>query len=209
MTSQPRSFGPGFYTMQQDGMVKRWCFNKIGYRCSHFIAPRYEPVETESCPEDDRNYYWFMVESDPFSIDQEMMTAFVKHQLRCLYCLHDTNCYLFPGYYDVQEDLVDRFLELYHANYPRDLVQPSIFVVYNNTLEIRLRCDFGEKGEGGVAGGDLSLDTMSAAFWVCTATDPEITFESFIFDLSQKSGWAGMLRVFPQLGRADPVLVGE
>ena len=199
------AFIPGTYQVLSDGMTKRWCYGKIGYGCSHFIAPRYEPTETDLCPEHrDIDIYWFMVEGAPFSIDQETMAAFVAHQLRCRYCLVDTNSYLFPAYYDLREDLVERFLELYRAHYPEDLVQPSIFVVYNNTLEIRLRCDFGHDSDCGVAGGELSLETMQAKFFVCTATKPEITLESFSFNLTKKSGWAGMLRVFPQLRRPQP-----
>ena len=200
----PRPTSPGCYQVLQDGMVRRWCYDKIGHGCSHYIAPRYATRESLMCPEhpamvdSDYDPYWFMTE-DPFSIDKSDIIEFMAHQLTCRYCLIDMNCYLFPGYYDLDAGLLEPLIDAYRKYYPDNLVQPSFFVWYNNQMTMRLRCDWGAPDvEHGVANGVVDLDTLKVHFTVITATEPEFRCESFIFDLRGRDGWDGLLRVFPQ-----------
>ena len=179
----------------ENGLLTRWC--NVG--CRHHIRTREMTWDTNNCENFHRPAYFSWRQSE---LNQADILRWLQHIPHCAKCLGDNNSYGFPAWYDLSAAKVQRFAELYRANYPADWPQPLFFPWGDDTLEFRLP-DVNIEGE-------LDLNSLIVCFsWqsYCPPgypdndpiTDPEQWSEAE-FDLSQPVEWRRLLREFP-LGR--------
>ena len=113
------------YMEIKNGLVWRWCrYPEKG--CGHYITTHEDTVETDTCErfhKDDGFISW-TTDSDPSWLSQEVGVEWLRHQPYCKQCLAHDNSYLFPAWYSISREDIDKFVELYTTNYPSEIHQP-------------------------------------------------------------------------------------
>ena len=197
-------------TVQPNGLTLRWCSGRVGSGCAHWVTT-HEPIleeETARCPFDG-GVHWkeFMR-----SWTQDQVVALLRHALHCQICLQDSNSYVFRAWYALSRDEVERAISLYVANWPTGLMQPLLHVAFDQSLYFRI---FTPDLRHGLTDGLWDLRTHTCRFTlVLDMPDGRDHIDSWVyqdyeFDLSQSSGWADVLRTFPQEPRMAPAALSS
>ena len=137
-------------------------------------------------------------------ITKELSLRWLRHQPHCRSCLAHDNSYLFPAWYDLSRESVERLARVYEENYPDRTEQPLFFANGDRAMTIRLPRTHDVHNE---SDGDIDMETLRAEFNICTHWPEERTpldqsrWETHEFDLSTPEGWAAMLKKLPQKER--------
>ena len=197
-----------YMTVDDNGMVLQWCHGVNSDRkCRHYITTREDITQTGLCKElfhMPKYLSWRMQSGE--EIPQAEMIKWLRHQPYCKSCLSDMNSYLFPAWYDLSREDVEKVVSLYGAYYPRNIRQPFFHVMDDRKMLLRLEVETSDADDGG---GELDIETMQAEFFIYSQLDniPEGMSEEeydktleLYFDLSKPEGWEEMLERFPQKG---------
>lgn len=182
-----------------DGLVLQRCHSG----CSHYVTTREPLNETYICNERFHQPEYIGWRMD--TVTQNEMILFLRHQPYCADCIQDNNSYGFQAYNDLSRTNVDKVIEKYIENYPKEIKQPFMYSFSDKSLGFRIKTN--SVVYKNQTDGFLNIETMIIEFTVCVQKgEPddnnnkvkEWIYEEHIFDLSQSEEWKRMLEVFPQ-----------
>lgn len=194
----------------RDGLIWRWCHPERN-SCGHFISTR-EPLD-QTCKDDNseewdgpKGFVTWSMESDPNWMTQEMMVRWMRHVPHCAGCIQHDNSYLFPAWYDISDEQMERLIKLYTENYPENLQQPWFSVVGDGLFTLRLPrtccCDDCDDSctdfDANTLKGNIVAICGIRAARDGNRVDRPFNIRNYPIDLSTPEGWKQMLEMFPQ-----------